>query len=224
MSVLRDRVEYSQTCFQKLHEDAADSGITFSHYVRDNASQDGTQDWLRANEATYAAVIYGDSNIGISKSMNQLLAAAGYRYDIYVKFDNDCNLTTPGTLRTACDLVHEAQDLIVSPQILGLNSPPAVVEEEIRLGQRLGYVGQIGGIFMAIPGRVFNEGFRYSEGNPTWGMDDVELSQWFTNHGGRLAYLLDYPAWHHETTNGQIERFPSYWDRKMKEMGIPDHS
>lgn len=213
LSLTRDRLDYTKHCFQRLRDYA---GCKYDHYVFDQGSADGTQRWLMRQELEY--VHLAAENVGISKALNLLIGEAGDGYDVYVKFDNDCELVKPSTLATAALIVHGAPwDLIVSPRILGLNSPPPIEEEN---GNGLGYVGQLGGIFMAIPGWVFKE-FRYDEqGNPKWGMDDVQLSQWFRNRGGRLAYMLDYPANHYETTEGQKQTYPDYWARKAGEMGI----
>lgn len=218
LSLTRDRLDYTKHCFAKLRENA---GIPFDHYILDQGSKDGTQEWLFEHAGDFKHVELLGENVGISRALNILLGAAvDHDYDIYVKFDNDCELVTPGTLKEAAEYVawaeEEGTDLIVSPHIQGLNEPPPYDDD----GEGLGFVGQLGGIFMAIPGWVFQE-FRYDEqGNPKWGMDDVQLSQWFRNQGGRLAYLLDYPANHYQTTEGQKQTYPEYWERKKGEMGI----
>ena len=209
LSLTRDRLDYTKHCFRILHQ----QDIDFDHYVFDQGSTDGTAEWLYTDSwLPFKLVHLSGLNVGISVAMNCLLDRAP-DYDVYVKFDNDCELTDTTTLRAACEAT--VYQMIVSPHIQGLKSPPAVESTE----GNLGFVGQIGGIFMAVPGWVFGE-FRYDENNPKWGMDDVQLSQWFRNRGGRLAYLLDYPANHYLTTVGQEAEMPEYWIRKKQEMGI----
>lgn len=216
MSLTRDRLEYTKACFRTLRDYA---GCPYDHFVLDQGSTDGTPGWLDANARDFAYVEYLDDNVGISKGLNRLLAVAR-GYDVYVKFDNDLELLIPGTLREAARLVYDERNLIVSPRILGLNEPPPVNDEAMIQGRHLGFLGQIGGVFMAMPGWVFNDGFRYDESNPTWGMDDVQMSRWFQDQGGRLAYMLDIGARHFETTEGQKVTYPEYWSRKKQEMGI----
>jgi len=215
LSLTRDRLSYTKHCFAKLHEHA---GCDFDHYVLDQGSTDGTQEWLFEHAGDFKHIEMLGANIGISKAMNWLLDCAP-GYDVYVKFDNDCELTKPDTLKIIAMLVKQEHDFILSPKIMGLKSPPPHEKDDAVSGFTAGYVGQIGGIFMAIPGWVFDE-FRYDDNNPTWGMDDVQLSQWFRNRGGKLAYLLDYPANHYLTTVGQEAEMPEYWNRKKQEMGI----
>lgn len=218
LSATRDRLAYTKHCFQTLRENA---GCAYDHYVYDNASADGTAAWIEDEYLPHYAYL-GVDNVGVSRAMNTLLdVACQHRYDVYVKFDNDCELLVPGTLSYACETVTARPDWILSPRILGLNAPPQVNWVTDVAGARVGEVGQIGGIFMAVPGVVFNErGYRHDPGNPTWGMDDVALSGWFRADGGHLGYLLDYEANHYETTDGQIARYPDYWERKKVEMGL----
>jgi glycosyltransferase involved in cell wall biosynthesis len=217
LSVTRDRLAYTKHCFSVLQELA---GCDYDHYVFDNGSGDGTQDWLRDNCGRFAWVIMNDENAGISHAMNALIAKAP-DYDVYVKFDNDCELTVGGTLATAAQLVHDHPQWILSPKIEGLDSPPGTSRLVDLDGHRVGQLGQIGGIFMAIPGRVFGGGYRYDEGNPKWGMDDVTLGGWFQGQGGSLGYLMDMPAWHFKTTRGQWAdpEQTAYYERKAAEFG-----
>ena len=69
---------------------------------------------------------------------------------------------------------------------------------------------------MAVPGWVYDE-FRYSEMNPPWGMDDVEICRWFRQQGGRCGYVNRLEAWHYTTTAGQHEKYPDYFLRTLLE-------
>ena len=102
LSVTRDRIDYTKHCFAKLHEHA---GVAFDHFVFDNGSEDGTQEWL-VEEYDPAMFILSPENIGRCKALNQLLdeTAEMDDYDVIVEFDNDCELTQPDTLRTIAEL------------------------------------------------------------------------------------------------------------------------
>lgn len=217
LSVTRDRLAYTKHCFGVLKELA---GCPYDHYVFDNGSKDGTQEWLHDNAGRFAWTILNDENIGVSRAMNALLEEAS-GYDVYVKFDNDLELTVGGTLKVAAQLVHDHPKWILSPKIEGLDSPPGTSQIIDLDGNRVGVLGQIGGIFMAVPGWVFNDGYRYDEGNPVWGMDDVTLGAWFKGKGGSLGYLMDMPANHYKTTRGQWadEEQTAYYERKEREFG-----
>lgn len=213
-SLCRDRLDFTKHCFQTLR---ANAGCHFDHYVLDQGSTDGTGEWLENQGVRLTSLT---ENVGISRGLNTLLDEAGLGYDVYVKFDNDCELLSRNTLAHACEIVTTWPDWIVSPKIEGLNQPPGV-EEFVQIGPvRLGRVGMIGGIFQAVPGWVFQKGYRHDEDNPTWGMDDVGLGSWFQGQGGKLGYMLGYIANHYQTTEGQKQTYPEYWERKKTEMGI----
>jgi len=214
LSLTRDRLDYTKHCFRTLREMA---GCEFDHYVFDNGSTDGTQDWLRW-EYNPEHLILSPENIGVCRGLNAMLDAAFEieDYDVIVKFDNDCELTQHKTLATVARLTDQGGCLL-SPRILGLRQPPQPTRE-LRIGEEtILDVPQIGGIFLASPSWVFQE-FRYNENNPLYGRDDVDLCWWFREQGGTCGYVKRFEAWHYETTDGQEARYPEYWSRKMAEM------
>lgn len=213
LTLTRDRLAYTQHCFSKLREFA---GCDFDHYVLDQRSLDGTAEWLRGEDVS---LFESRENVGISRGMNSLAEWANpMDYDVIVKFDNDCELTQPNTLRDVARLTMEG-GAILSPRILGLNNPPPVIGE-LRIGEEIIQdIPQIGGIFLAAPAWVYDE-FRYSENNPKWGMDDVEICHWFRRQGGTCGYVKRLEAWHYESTEGQRERYPEYFSRKDDELSV----
>lgn len=217
LTLTRDRLAYTQHCFEKLHQNA---GCTFDHWVLDQGSQDETQEWLSVYDAAAGvAVVRAEENLGIAAGMNYLLRAIDDEadYDVIVKFDNDCELTQPNTIRDVAQLAFEG-GCILSPRILGLKQPPPVTRE-LRIGEEIIQdVPQIGGIFMAVPAWVYDD-FRYV-GNEWGGGDDTELCAWFRRQGGTCGYVKRLEAWHYETTEGQEERYPAYFERKYREMGL----
>jgi len=215
LTLTRDRLDYTKHCFACLRENA---GHPYDHYILDQGSTDGTQEWLR-NEYDADWIDLRPDNIGISKGLNDLLDAAGPHYDYYLKFDNDCEVTHPDTLKTTL-AVAEGGDWMLSPRVLGLRSPPPHDDPILVNGHKVGALPQIGGIFLLIPGRVIRAGFRYDETNPSWGMDDVQICHWFREQGGHVGYLLDVTVNHYETTDGQWERYPDYFAQKIRE-GLP---
>lgn len=212
LSLTRDRLAYTQHCFDRLHDYA---GIHFHHYVFDNGSQDGSYDWL-AHEYKPDYLIASEHNIGISKAMNRLLDLTGENdYDAIVKFDNDCELATVGALKDCARFVLEHPDWLISPRIEGLLGPPGTTEVIDFPEGRVLRKGQIGGIFLAANADIYTS-FRYDENNPTWGMDDVQISGYAPNVG----YLDGHVANHYLTTAGQHADMPDYFATKKAE-GLP---
>src|SRR5512134_1510981 len=98
LTLTRDRLEYMQHCFASLRHNA---GCDYDHFVLDQGSTDGTQRWLM--NGVYAGLSLLHENIGISRGHNKLLDMIQVvgTYDVYVTFDNDCEVTMPGTLAAA---------------------------------------------------------------------------------------------------------------------------
>jgi GT2 family glycosyltransferase len=212
LSLTRDRLAYTQHCFQALHDNA---GCDFDHYVYDQGSGDGTVEWLRDIYDPDTLVAAPD-NIGISRGLNKLLAlTADVPYDVIVKFDNDCQPLTENVLRDCAQFVCDHPDWLISPRIEGLQGPPGTLEELDFPEGKVLRKGQIGGIFLAAHASVY-ETFRYDESNPVWGMDDVQISK----HAPNVGYLDAHVANHYLTTAGQWADMPDYWARKKAE-GLP---
>ena len=212
VTLTRDRLDFTKHCFARLREFA---GCDYDHFVFDQASQDGTREWLE--EYDCAGVWFAPENIGISRAMNKMhdLVSETADYDVVVKFDNDCELVQPNTLRDVCALTL-AGGALLSPRILGLNNPPQPTRE-LRIGDEMILdIPQIGGIFLAAPAWIYDE-FRYSESNPTWGGDDVEICRWFRSRGGTCGYVKRFEAWHYMGTEGQRDADPEYFVRKDAE-------
>jgi hypothetical protein len=212
LSLCRDRLAYSRHCFAKLHEFA---GCQFDHFVLDQGSQDGTLEWLSDQFADgyIDMLVCEPENIGIPRGMNTLLDNLDQDYDVIVKFDNDCELTQPNTLRDICEII-EWENVLLSPCILGLNNPPASTGEFEIMGETIIDIPQIGGIFTAAPARIYDE-FRF-DGSKLLD-DDVQLCWWWRWKGGRCGYVKRLSANHFETTSGQHARYPEYFQRTLAE-------
>lgn len=217
LSLTRDRLAFTQHCFRTLDQFA---GCDYDHYVFDNASEDGTWEWIADQPGIWPS--RSTENIGVSRGINYLLDEVVPKgYDVIVKFDNDCELTTPDTLKACAEVALEGW--IASPHIQGLNSPPSVeyetsVRPSRRLeGYRVGVPNIMGGIFMASPASLYQT-YRHDEANPIWGMDDAKIVDHWRAYGGEVGYLLDYPANHYLTTEGQAQADPQYFARKLAEF------
>jgi len=213
LTLTRDRLEYTQHCFGTLRKNA---GCPFDWYVLDQASTDGTPEWLSGQDDIHSICL--EQNIGISRGMNRLLdeAVSLADYDAIVKFDNDCELVQPDTIRDVVAATLVAGDLL-SPRILGLKRPPMVTGTFMVGLETILDIPQIGGIFLAAPAS-FYETFRFREDNPRWGLDDVQVCAEARRRGFRCGYFERLEAWHYETTDGQQARYPAYFDRQFREM------
>lgn len=231
LSLTRDRLWATQHCFATLRELA---GCPFDHYVLDNGSQDGTQEWLKYDYPERHDLVLADGNMGVSRGMNVLLdrvALAREPYDVIVKVDNDLELLVPDTLKACCEIASDG-GYISSPHIQGLNSPPSIERRvdllDLRSGNeyRVGIPNLLGGIFMAAPAFLYQSpaesgygyGYRHDPANPVWGLDDAKIVDHWRALGNEVCYLLDFKANHFLTTEGQAERDPSWYSRKVAEF------
>lgn len=214
LTLTRDRLDYTRHCFQTLQEHA---GTAYDHFVLDQGSTDGTVEWLENRDDL--DVTFLNDNVGICRGLNLLLAHAcdAREYDVIVRFDNDCEVVQPGTLRTVCDAAVD-HDAIVAPRVEGLLHPPPTIRTT-RLGDHvIDETGILGGIFMAIPSHLFTErGFRYDERHP-FATGDEAIVPWWRSRGGICGYLHGFTVNHYEGTVAQRERFPQYEARKVAEM------
>jgi hypothetical protein len=147
-----------------------------------------------------------------------LSPVTGKTYDVIVRFDNDCEVVQPGTLKAVCEAA-AAGDAIVAPRVLGLRHPPATGATFPAGGYTVGETAILGGVFMAIPGRLFDAGFRYDEASPLWSGDE-RICDWYRARGGRCGYLDGYAVNHYLTTDGQAADIPAYFAQKRLE-GCP---
>ena len=212
LTLTRDRLAYTKHCFAKLAENA---GRGYDHYVLDQASTDGTREWLEHQPDLEVCLL--PENIGISRGLNMILDEMlnPVDYDVIVKIDNDCELVDQDTLRDVCMLAYDA-DCVLSPRILGLQNTPKPIRELRIRDEIILDIPQIGGIFQAVPAHIYDD-FRYSEQNPPWGMDDVEICAHIRRQGGTCGYVKRLEAWHYLGTDGQRQDDPDYFERKDSE-------
>ncbi len=218
LTFTRDRLDYTKHCFDSLERN---SRASYAHFVLDQASEDGTWEWLwdwEKEDHERRRIYRKTENVGICRGANQILDSIPDldEYDVIVRFDNDCEVTQPGTLK-ACAEVAMDYGIICAPRVLGLQNPPATIRT-VKVGhQFLDETAILGGIFMAIPAFLFTDhGFRWNENTPL-GTGDEAIVPWWRAHGGVCGYLQDYTVNHYETTVGQHERYPEYFARTAQE-------
>lgn len=210
----RDRLQYTKHCFQTLRDNA---GCDFDWYVLDQASKDGSVEWLEDQDDL--DVTFLNENAGITPALNLLLdeAVNASLYDVLVRFDNDCEVLQPDTLRIAAELAFEHQT-ILAPRVLGLQNPPPTISTFNLDGYTINETTILGGVFMAIPASLFAQhGYRFNEAFPAW-TGDEDVCRWWRDCGGRCGYIDALEINHYLTTDGQAQDNPEYLERKLSEM------
>lgn len=217
LTFTRDRLDYTRHCFASLQKNA---GCEYDHWVLDQASTDGTVGFLTEWVDLWPGrhVVLAKKNMGICPAANHLIDLMDpAKYDVIVRYDNDCEVTQPDTLKVCADLAYRF-GAITAPRINGLNNPPAAIRTVSLGGTLLDETAVLGGIFMCVPAFMFAEmGYRFDENHPP-ATGDEAIVPWARAHGGVCGYVQDYSVNHFETTEGQKARYPSYEDRKRREL------
>lgn len=221
-SITYDRLDYTKKSFKSLHETA---DYPFIHVVVDNASTDGTVEWLeeyeKKNMKKVIWLIFNKKNKGISIASNQALKALkGMDLDIIVKVDNDAMFLTKGWLKRMVELWKTNRMLVMSPYVQGLKDNPGGAPRgdygQIK-GEYLGLTYHVGGMVHFADAHAY-DGFRWDEDSPLHGMQDVELSQYLRKRGYQHCYLENYYVSHGPSgTDAQKKEYPEYFERRKSE-------
>jgi glycosyltransferase involved in cell wall biosynthesis len=220
LTLCRDRLDYTQHCFQTLRDNA---GCDFDHFVLDQGSSDDTAGWLLTEQAAgrVRSVYLTGENIGCTRGWNTLLRVCRPEfYDVIVCFDNDCEVITKNTLQAVGHAAYAHKE-ILAPRVLGLLHPPPTISR-FRLGPNLiDETTILGNIFMAIPSSLLAwGGFRWDERYAVWDGGE-SITAWHRDRGGRCGYVQGFYVNHYKTTLGQVEDIPWYFERRVHEGGRP---
>ena len=220
-TLTRDRLDYTRHCFETLRQKA---GYPFDHYVVDNGSTDGTQDWLMSRD-NLTVVRFNERNLGIAGGCGQALSAILMKdYDLVIKFDNDCEVVSPDILKRLVEVYKSIppffSKFMLSPRVEGLAKPPRRLGEMSMGDYTIGITDIIGGIFQPMPADCYRL-YREDENLPLGRGRDGHITSWFLRMGGIIGYIEDLVVNHYESTVGQKNRFPSYYERKIGEEKTP---
>lgn len=208
-----ERLDYTRRMAESM---ARSAGYPFDWFVLDQGSDDGTPKWLKDSYAHF--IHLSDTNMGITKASNLLLDAIGNDYQIIVKVDNDCEFLTKNWLHTLVDLWKRNHMLYMSPYPEGLVHNPGGAP---RIGHA--YVGpymvevtqHIGGLCAFVDARAYKD-FRW-EDQFKHGNQDMEASVSFRKQGYMPCYIPLHRVWHMDNTEGQYKKYPTYFERRVKE-------
>ena len=186
----------------------------FDWFVVDQASTDGTADWLKGKVKEY---LVNNNNVGISKGSNQAVAEIlKGDYDIVFKIDNDTIMKTDSWLERIVDVWERNKMLALSPYIEGLRDNPGGAP---RIGyttigkEYLGITRHLGGCFIGVSRRAY-EGWKWNEKTFLHGVQDLEFSKHLLENRYMLAYLEGIRAEHN--TQEQEERLKDYFEQRAK--------
>jgi len=208
-----DRLEYTKKCLGSLKDKA---GYPYDHFVVDNGSTDGTQEWIKKQDFKWYHL--NEDNKGISIASNQALDAIK-GYDIVVKVDNDALYLTDGWLKKMVDIWQTNHMIAMSCYVQGLvdnpGGAPRLHYGQIG-GELMGMTRHLGGICHFVSAKTYRD-FRWDETQPLHGVQDLELSQYLLKNDYSMGYLENYYCEHIDGTEGQHKRYPDYFERRKEE-------
>lgn len=216
-----NRLYYTKKCFEQLKKTA---GYDYDHFVLDQASSDGTVEWLESHEDWFCGVFYEKMNIGIAGGWNKVIEQIAENYDIICKVDNDAYFLTQDWLKEFIEIFRRQRRIILSPYVEGLDAVPGGVLRQSDTGVNyalindrvLGLTSHLGGIVFASPKELYNN-FKFQEDMK--GNKDFILSQYAKSIGYQLAYFEEARVEHFEGTVGQHKRFPEHFKQLSYEKG-----
>jgi len=221
-SLTYGRLDYTKRIIKSLQESTA---YPFDWFVWDNNSDDGTQEWLKGLEIKNGNVfhMFSEKNLGITGGSNNILdyiksSPLGNEYQIIIKVDNDCEFMTKHWLEDFINMWKQNHMLYMSPYPEGLVHNPGGGP---RIGR--GYVGKnmievtlhIGGLCAFIDAKAYDH-FRWSD-QFLHGNQDSEASLTFRKMSYMPCYVSKHRICHMDTTEGQHEKYPQYFERRKEE-------
>lgn len=215
-TLTRDRLDYTKRSFKSLKEKA---GYPYDHYVIDNGSTDGTQEWLKKQDLK--KVVFMEENVGISRASNQALEWIKQEdYDLIIKMDNDCEIVSSDILKELVEVYKSIppffMKFMLSPRVEGLNFQPQRIDQMEINEHPIGITQIIGGIFQPMPAECYKH-YKYKENLPKAKGQDEDINSWFRTMGGQVGYIEDLVIEHMDTTEGQKKKYPKYFQRKYNE-------
>lgn len=235
-----DRLEYTSRFFKTLRDTAGYGKLHW--YVIEQGSKDGSVEWLQEHVVDFGAsgtlvqdagnpkgswvhngnnhVFFSPDNLGITLGSNKAIdeIKGSGMHDIIIKIDNDTKFMTLGWLADMVDLWKRNHLLYVSPYVEGLVHNPGGAPRvgHAKIGPYFVEVTQhVGGIFAMIDAHAYDK-FRWQD-QFLHGNQDAEASRAFTRLGYMPMYLPIHRIEHSDGTEGQIEKFPDYFERRKKE-------
>ena len=186
---LYNQVEYTAQCVESI---TRCTQVPYELIVVDNASTDGTQEWLKQVKAT---VITNASNLGCAKAWNQgVRAATGTVIGI---LNNDI-VVTPGWLTGLLDFMERAGHGIVSPAAREgpLHYDLNTYAEQFTRSCAGATRSEMYGACMVIDRRVFDRIGLFDEGFHYGGCEDIDFL-WRARQAGFSVAMTGSVLIHH---------------------------
>lgn len=211
------RHQYVQTIWNKDNK-----GISIASNQAIDLIKDTHPMWLVNKNSNLKPedLIFKPGGSIISDNIDAVQRIDGPKYDIIVKFDNDCMCITEGWLAKMVEIWKSNHMMALSPYVQGLKDNPGGAQRVgygQLSGELIGMTRHLGGICHFVSAKAYDN-FRWPEDEQLHGMQDVEFSQHLLKEGYQMGYLENYFVSHGpQGTEQQYKDYPEYFERRKQE-------
>ena len=201
-SLCWNRLYYTKHCFNTLWEKA---GMDFDHFVVDNGSTDGTEEWLLENRHRFKGIIRNEKNLGMGNAIIQMVIVARKKgYDWFIISSNDIEILTDGFVEKMYKFWEMTKGkYLFSPIISGITHTIKVFETKRIEDYNVDVVDVTGAVYMACSTSLLAD---YLALASIWRANN--FCRFAAGRGIKNLYLTDLKVMHYETTAGQVKRYP----------------
>lgn len=219
-TITRDRLQATKKSFKALRLKA---GIPFDHFVVDNGSVDGTQEWLQKHDDRFARLYMSQQNLGQNIAANIMLDyIMDDDYEWVVRWDNDIIPHSRNFLKKLVEAAETVKDMgalwVMSPKILKLKFPPPVIATGEDIGQRYEVVRMLGGA-CRLHHRSFFDGWRFNKFGALGFGEANEVADRVTKLQSCTVRLPEIKVEHWLGEDGQIEAMPDEFGFEKRTVG-----
>ena len=218
LTLTKNRLHYTKRTLESLHNK---THIPYEHYIIDQASTDGTLDYLKKHKDIYNLKIYPlGINIGINRGVNFAIDRISDKTDVILKLDNDVEIETDGWLEKCIKVLDKK--FVISPYVKGLIDSRGGVNRYAHIKELdIGLTPFIGGICMI--------GFRnaWTKDSNGWEFPvpkhaggDRAFCLKLSLSGYRFGYKEDVVIRHIDTTTRQLEKYKDYFKERQIEREV----
>lgn len=185
--VTYNRLALTRRAVESLLENTPES---FTLHIVDNASTDGTREYLAAlaAERRNVRVFSLRRNMGVAVGAN--VGWAAMPADYYIKFDNDIVVENPRWLATLIDLAEKNPEIGQVGHLCG-DWPYEIKPERLGGGGLLNASGCVNGGCVLIPQKTHERLGFWNEDYGLYGFEDLDYSERAAQAGLRAGYLPD---------------------------------
>ena len=198
-----NRLHYTKYCFNNLWEKA---GMDFDHFVVDNGSTDGTEEWLLKNRHRFKGIIRNEKNLGVGNAIIQMVMVAREKgYDWFILSSNDIEILTDGFIEKMYKFWGMTKgNYLFSPIIDGITHTIKILETKRIEDYNVDVVDVTGAVYMACSISLLAD---YLASVDIWRANN--FCRFAAKRGIKNLHLTDLKVTHYETTAGQMKRYPN---------------